>query len=113
MGTDVVSEKARSKSLEVSRQSHESDRDAVIVLLAIFALEGRQGWHYCGPTEEEVRALVKLPDDRFYGTLNSLMERQKCVRHRITQEGTAGPFAHRYTVVPDVKITVSWQESAS
>lgn len=113
MSTATVSEKARveMKNFEVSASSTARDcyLHPTLVLSAILALE-RQGKHCWGPTEGELRDLVKLTESQFDVALGFLLERVACVQHRWCQKGTAGPFAHRYAVAPSLKITVSWEE---
>lgn len=40
--------------------------------------------------------------------LSDLLHVEKCIAHKYTQEGTAGPFAHRYLPLRELTITAAW-----
>ncbi|MEX1997467.1 MAG: hypothetical protein WEA04_02195 [Candidatus Andersenbacteria bacterium] len=66
--------------------------------------------HCWGPMEEELRKGSGLSDEDFNHALSDLLNCDKCVRHRYSQEGTAGPFAHRYEVMKNLTFSVTWGE---
>ncbi len=81
-----------------------------VSLLAALLRLSKQVKHYFGPTEEELRRASGLSDDDFDRALSNLLNADECVQHRYLQEGTAGPFAHRYQVPQGLTFRVSWGE---
>lgn len=79
------------------------------LLVSLFHLSKSEK-HCWGPTEEALRKASGLGDEDFNRALSDLLNCDKCVQHRYSQEGTAGPFAHRYEVAKNLVFKVNWGE---
>ena len=86
----------------------EVEVDAMSLLLTI-AAGTKKDMHVWGPREEDLReALPLLKGDRFNKALHKLLNSEQCIQHRYSQEGTAGPFAHRYQLALNVAVKATW-----
>lgn len=75
------------------------------IVRIIGAIQMSQDKHVYGVPEEEVLKASGLEAQSFMKTLTYLV-RKDVVSHQMCQEGTAGPFAHRYKVEPNAVVTL-------
>lgn len=94
----------------VVESSASQERLKSLHLLVTLAHLSKSVKHSWGPTEEELRKASGLSDEDFTCALSDLLNRDKCAQHRYSQEGTAGPFAHRYEVAKNLTFRVTWGE---
>ena len=80
----------------------------VMELLITLARVSKKVKHYWGPTEEELRKASSLSEQEFNQALYTLLNQHKCIVHRYSQEGTAGPFAHRYEAAKNLSLEATW-----
>lgn len=77
-------------------------------LLAALVNVSKSVKHCWGPTEDQLRKACGLSDEDFNHALSDLLNFDGCVQYRYSQEGTAGPFAHRYEVAENLIFRVTW-----
>lgn len=75
---------------------------SVAVRIVGALLSTQRGW---GKTECEIESMAGCKGDILLSGLRDLMEKG-IVIHKITQEGTSGPYAHRYWLEADVTVSV-------
>lgn len=97
-------------SFKVELPTSQEKVNALTLLAALLRLS-RLAKHVWGPMEEELREAAGLNKDEFNRALSDLLVSDKCIQHRFSQEGTAGPIAHRYWVAQGLTITVTWSDA--
>lgn len=104
--TEVVTEQKR---LDIQSSSQRWELDSLVLIACLRNLQKNET-HCWGTTEETLRrACSLLSEERFNEALYFLMNAEcDFFEHHYCQEGTAGPFAHRYQLSQNLVISLTY-----